>query len=141
LIDIGGEVVAKGVNVKSSNLWRVGIEEPNFDGSQSHNKIIELDNLAMATSGVYRKYKIDANGEKYSHILDAKTGYPSKTNILSVSVIAPNCATADAYATAFKAMGIVRTTELLKSHPELQVYFIYEDDEKVLKTLSLNKFP
>jgi len=141
LIDIGGEIIAKGINVESSNLWRVGIEEPNFDGSQSHNKIIELDNSAMATSGVYRKFKIDVNGEKYSHILDAKTGYPSKTNILSVSVIAPNCATADAYATAFKAMGIVRTTELLKSHPELQVYFIYEDDEKMLKTLSLNNFP
>ena len=141
LIDIGGEVVAKGINIESSSLWRVGIEEPNFDGSQSHNKIIELDDLAMATSGVYRKFKVDENGEKYSHILDANTGYPSKTNILSVSVIAPNCATADAYATAFQAMGIVRTTELLKSHPELQVYFIYEDDEKILKTLSLNKFP
>jgi len=141
LIDIGGEVVARGINIETSSLWRVGIEEPNFDGSQSHNKIIELDNSAMATSGVYRKFKIDKNGEKYSHILNAKTGYPSKTNVLSVSVIAPNCAIADAYATAFKAMGIVKTTELLKIHPELQVYFIYQDDEKVLKTLSLNKFP
>jgi len=141
LIDIGGEIVAKGINVNSSNLWRVGIEEPNFDGSQSHNKIIELDNSAMATSGVYRKFKIDEKGERYSHILDAKTGYPSKTNILSVSVIAPNCAISDAYATAFKAMGIEKVTELLKSHPELKVYFIYEDDNKQLKTLSLNSFP
>ena len=141
LIDIGGEIVAKGSNIESSNLWSVGIEEPNFDGTQSHNKIIQLDNTAMATSGIYRKFKIDENGERYSHILNAKTGYPSKTNVLSVSVIAPNCATADAYATAFKAMGIVKTTGLLKSHKELKVYFIYEDDEKVLKTLSLNNFP
>jgi len=141
LIDIGGEVVAKGINVESSNLWSIGIEEPNFDGTQSRKKVIGLDNTAMATSGVYRKFKIDENGERYSHILDAKTGYPSKTNILSVSVIAQNCATADAYATAFKAMGISKTAELLKSHPELKVYFIYEDDEKVLKTLSLNNFP
>jgi len=141
LIDIGGEIVAKGNNVESSNLWSVGIEEPNFDGTQSHNKIIQLDNTAMATSGIYRKFKIDENGERYSHILNAKTGYPSKTNILSVSVIAPNCATADAYATAFKAMGIVKTKALLKSHQELKVYFIYEDDKKVLRTLSLNNFP
>ena len=141
LIDIGGEIVAKGRNVESSSLWSVGIEEPNFDGTQSHNKAIKLDNSAMATSGVYRKFKVDDNGEKYSHILNAKTGYPSKTNILSVSVIAPNCAKADAYATAFKAMGIVKTTTLLKLHQELKVYFIYEDDEKALKTLSLNNFP
>lgn len=141
LIDIGGEIVAKGINVETSSLWNVGIEEPNFDGTQSHNKIIKLDNAAMATSGVYRKFKIDDNGERYSHILNAKTGYPSKTSILSVSVIASNCAAADAYATAFKAMGIVKTIALLKSHKELKVYFIYEDDEKVLKTLSLNNFP
>ncbi len=141
LIDIGGEIVAKGINIESSNLWRVGIEEPNFDKTQSHKKVISLENVAMATSGVYRKFKVDANGAKYSHIINAKTGYPSKTNILSVSVIAQTCAEADAYATAFKAMGIEKVTELLKKHPELQVYFIYEDKEKLLKTLSLNDFP
>ena len=141
LIDIGGEIVAKGTNVESSNLWRVGIEEPNFDGTQSHKKVIGLENVAMATSGVYRKFKVDVNGAKYSHIINAKSGYPSKTNILSVSVIAPNCATADAYATAFKVMGIEKVKELLKYHPELKVYFIYEDDNKQLKTLSLNNFP
>jgi len=141
LIDIGGEVVANGVNVESSNLWSVGIEEPNFDGTQSHKKVIGLENVAMATSGVYRKFKVDASGAKYSHIINTKSGYPSKTNILSVSVIASTCAVADAYATAFKAMGIEKVAELLKSHPELKVYFIYEDDNKQLKTLSLNSFP
>ena len=141
LIDIGGEIVANGVNVESSNSWKVGIEDPNFDKTQSHKKVISLENVAMATSGVYRKFKVDENGAKYSHIINPKTGYPSKTNILSVSVIAPTCAEADAYATAFKAMGIEKVTELLKMHPELQVYFIYEDKDKKLKTLSLNSFP
>lgn len=141
LIDIGGEIVAKGINIESSNLWKVGIEEPNYDGTQSHKKVVELENAAMATSGVYRKFKVDVNGAKYSHIINAKTGYPSKTNILSVSVIASTCTIADAYATAFKAMGIEKVTELLKTHPELQVYFIYEDEEQQLKTLSLNSFP
>lgn len=140
LIDIGGEVVAKGKNLKSLQVWRVGIEEPNFDGTQSYNKVIALNNCAMATSGIYRKFKIDDNGVRYAHIIDAKTGYPSKTNILSVSVIAPTCAIADGYATAFKAMGIEKVKELLLSHPELKVYFIYEDD-KQLKTLALNAFP
>ena len=141
LIDIGGEIVAKGINVDSSRIWSVGIEEPNFNGTQSHKKVIGLENVAMATSGVYRKFKVDVNGAKYSHIINTKSGYPSKTNILSVSVIAPTCAVADAYATAFKAMGIEKVTGLLKSHPELKVYFIYEDDNKQLKTLNLNNFP
>jgi len=103
--------------------------------------VVGLENAAMATSGVYRKFKVDENGAKYSHIINAKTGYPSKTNILSVSVIAPTCAVADAYATAFKAMGVEKVTGFLKAHPELKVYFIYEDEEKLLKTLSLNDFP
>jgi len=141
LIDIGGEIVAKGINIESSNFWRIGIEEPNFDGVQSHKKVVGLENAAMATSGVYRKFKVDADGAKYSHIINAKTGYPSKTNILSVSVIAPTCTIADAYATAFKVMGIEKVTELLKTHPELKVYFIYEDKNREIKTLSLNGFP
>jgi thiamine biosynthesis lipoprotein len=141
LIDIGGEIVAKGVNKTRNNPWNVGIEKPNFDGSQSQQIAIALHNEAMATSGVYRKFKVDEDGNKYAHIINTKTGYPSKTNILSVSVIAPTCAVADAYATAFKVMGIERVKELLKTHQELKVYFIYEDDNKHLQTISLNNFP
>lgn len=141
LIDIGGEIVAKGVNKLREKAWNVGIEKPNFDGSQSQQIAVALNNEAMATSGVYRKFKVDENGNKYAHIISTKTGYPSKTNILSVSVIAPTCAVADAYATAFKAMGVERVKKLLKSHSELKVYFIYEDDNKHLQTLSLNNFP
>ena len=141
LIDIGGEIVAKGTNLISEKNWNVGIEKPNFDGSQSQQIAIALHNEAMATSGVYRKFKVDENGNKYAHIIDAKTGCPSKTNILSVSVIAPTCAVADAYATAFKAMGIEKVKEFLKTHPELKVYFIFEDENNQLQTLSLNDFP
>lgn len=141
LIDIGGEIVAKGNNQLSNKTWRVGIEKPNFDNTQSQQIAISLTNEAMATSGVYRKFKVDENGNKYAHIINTKTGFPSKTNILSVSVIAPTCAVADAYATAFKAMGIERVKELLQSHPELKVYFIYEDADKQLQTLVLNNFP
>ncbi|MGF1557050.1 FAD:protein FMN transferase [Paucihalobacter sp.] len=141
LVDIGGEIRTKGINTTSGNPWKIGIDDPNFDGTQSYSKIISLTDKSMATSGTYRKFKVDANGSKYSHIIDTKTGYPSKTNLLSVSVIADDCMTADAYATAFKAMGIEAITDFLKSHPELMVYLIFENEQQELQNLSLNNFP
>ncbi|WP_138433282.1 FAD:protein FMN transferase [Winogradskyella algicola] len=141
LVEIGGEIRAKGKNIQKKSPWKVGLDEPRFDGEQSVFKAIELRDEAMATSGTYRKFKIDENGNKYAHIIDTKTGYPTKTSILSVSVIAGDCMTADGYATAFQAMGIEKVSEFLKSHPELKVYFIYEDKDQALKTLNLNSFP
>ena len=141
LVEIGGDMRVKGINLEKEASWKVGIDDPNFDGEQSYSKVISLKDEAMATSGTYRKFKIDENGNRYAHIIDTKTGYPSRTNVLSVSVIAENCMTADAYATAFQAMGIEAVKAFLNQHPELKVYFIYEDDTNVLKTLSLNGFP
>lgn len=140
LINIGGELRAKGVNKSSGHFWSVGVEDPNFDGTQSINKVISLKDKAMATSGTYRKFKIDENGNRYAHIIDTKTGYPSKTNLLSISVIAKDCMTADAYATAFKTMGIEKVKTFLKAHPELKVFLIFENDNKELETLALNGF-
>ena len=141
LINIGGELHAKGINVEKHSGWTVGVENPNFDGIQSWDKIFVLKDAAMATSGTYRKFKIDENGNRYAHIIDAKTGYPSKTNLLSISVIAEDCMTADAYATAFKAMGIEKVKTFLKTHPELKVFLIFENKSKEFETLSLNDFP
>ncbi|TPV35696.1 FAD:protein FMN transferase [Paucihalobacter ruber] len=141
LVDIGGEISAKGFNMQSGNPWKIGIDDPNFDGSQSYSKVISLNDEAMATSGTYRKYKVDRDGNRYSHIIDTKTGYPSKTNLLSISVIAEDCMTADAYATAFKAMGIEKIKEFLNFRPDLKVYLIFENENNQLETLSLNNFP
>jgi thiamine biosynthesis lipoprotein len=141
LVEIGGEIRVKGKNVEKNSYWKVGVENPNFDGSQSILKTIILRDEAMATSGTYRKFKTDDNGNKYAHIIDAKTGYPSKTNLLSISVIAENCMVADAYATAFKAMGIEKVKEFLITHPELKVFLIFENAKRELETLSLNGFP
>lgn len=141
IVEIGGEIRAKGMNMETRKPWRVGIEKPNFDGTQSLIKAIDLHNEAMATSGTYRKYSIDENGNRYSHIIDAKTGYPSKTNLLSISVIANTCMVADAYATAFKAMGVEKVKQFLESHPELKVFLIFENDNNELETLALNGFP
>ncbi|SFZ93758.1 thiamine biosynthesis lipoprotein [Flaviramulus basaltis] len=141
LVEIGGEIRVKGINAEKENKWKVGVEKPNFDGEQSILKSISLKDEAMATSGTYRKYKIDDNGNKYAHIIDTKTGYPSKTNVLSVSVIAKQCMMADAYATAFKAMGIEKVKAFLKFHQELKVFLIFENDKKEFETVSLNDFP
>lgn len=141
LVEIGGEIRGKGSNIIKQKPWRIGVEDPNFDGTQSYSKVISLRNEAMATSGGYRKYKTDENGERYIHILDAKTGYPLKSNLLAVSVITGNCMGADAYATAFMSMGLEESMKFLDTHPELKVYFIYEDQDKELKTISINGFP
>lgn len=141
IVDIGGEIRCKGQNFEKQKPWRVGVELPHFDGEQSILKAISLHDEAMATSGTYRKFKTDSLGNRYSHIIDTKTGYPSKTNLLSISVIADDCMTADAYATAFKAMGIEKVKTFLATHPELKVFLIFENDKRELETLSLNGFP
>jgi len=140
LVELGGEIHSKGINKEKLTSWTVGIDRPNFDGSQSVLKAINLEDEAMATSGTYRKFKLDENGNRYAHIIDTKTGYPSKTNVLSVSVLANDCMIADAYATAFQAMGIEKVTKLLETHPELKVFFIFENENNELETLALNGF-
>ena len=141
IVEIGGEIRTKGINKEKNKPWKVGVEMPHFDGTQSIIRAISVTDEAMATSGTYRKFKIDANGNRYSHIIDTKTGYPSKTNLLSISVIASNCMTADAYATAFKAMGIEKVKEFLENHKELKVFLIFENDKNELETMGLNDFP
>jgi thiamine biosynthesis lipoprotein len=143
LVNIGGEIRVSGINIEKNKPWTVGLDQPRFDGLQNPDDYVlavELTNESMATSGTYRKFKIDNTGNRYAHIMDTKTGYPSKTNILSVSVIAESCMIADGYATAFQAMGIEKVTAFLKSHPELKVFFIFENDQNEFETLSLNNF-
>ncbi|WP_396601860.1 FAD:protein FMN transferase [Algibacter sp. R77976] len=141
LVEIGGEIRVKGINTEKQSDWKVGVEEPNFEGEQSILKAVSLKNQAMATSGTYRKFKVDKDGNRYAHIIDTETGYPSKTNLLSITVIAENCMEADAYATAFKSMGIEKVKAFLKNHPELKVFLIFENENQQLETLSLNNFP
>lgn len=135
LVEIGGEIRARGLSPKGGP-WRIGIEEPNFDGSRSFQTIINLKNESIATSGSYRKFKIDSiSGKKYAHTIDTKTGYPSKSNLLSASVIAKSdCADVDAYATAFMAMGFEETKIFLSAHHDLKAILIYTGKEGELIT-------
>jgi len=134
LVEIGGEIRAKGVNAKNK-YWSVGIENPNLDGTRSLTKITTLENESMATSGNYRKYKIDKNtGAKIAHTLNPKTGFPAKTDLLSVSVIGKTtCGEVDAYATSFMAMGFKRAKKMVLKNNKIKVFFIYIQDD-VLKT-------
>jgi len=127
LIEIGGEVRASGTKEGNIN-WIVGIEKPaeNSEAEQVIQEKVELKNKSMATSGNYRKYFIK-DGIKYSHTIDPATGYPVHHSLLSVTVLADDCSTADAYATAFMVMGLDKAKKFLKTHSDLEAYFIYSD--------------
>jgi thiamine biosynthesis lipoprotein len=129
LIDIGGEVLAMG-HKPDGGKWTVGIERPTTDSLDARElkAIVALENSALATSGNYRKF-FEENGIRYSHTIDPFTGYPVHHSLLSVSVKAVDCCTADAYATAFMVMGLERSKEFLDGHNELDAYFIFSDEK------------
>lgn len=130
LVEIGGEVVAKGINAKG-NAWSIGISNPDdneFFTQQKLKAIVELKNKALATSGNYRNYYIEG-GVKYAHTIDPKTGYPVQHSLLSTTVLADNCMTADAFATSFMVSGLEKSIEIANADDEIEVYFIYSDEE------------
>tara|TARA_B100001113_G_scaffold346981_1_gene338653 strand:+ start:3465 stop:4451 length:987 start_codon:yes stop_codon:yes gene_type:complete len=140
LVEIGGEIRVKGVNLSKNNPWVVGIDAPNYDITREIFNTTELKNSAMATSGIYRKYKVDSNGKRYAHILDPISGAPTKTNILSVSVISDNCIEADAYATALHVMSLTEIGIFLKTNTDLNVYIIYENEKNEIVGKAYNNF-
>jgi thiamine biosynthesis lipoprotein len=129
IVEIGGEVYAKGKKPNGDN-WTIGIEKP-IDNKTSDNPlkaIVKLENLAIATSGNYRRFIIE-DGIKYAHHIDPKTGYPTKNNLLSASIFAKECISSDANATGVLVMGFEKAKEFLQKHQELQAYLIYSDDK------------
>ncbi len=89
--------------------------------------ILQLNNRSLATSGNYRKY-YEENGVKYAHTINPKTGYPAVQSILSATIIADDCITADAYATVCMVSGLEKSKEILNKHKELEGYLIYGDE-------------
>ncbi len=133
IVEIGGEIRAKGNNIEKQRDWIVGVEDPNEDGTRTANKTFPLINASMATSGNYRKYKKDSTGRKTVHTINPKTGFAQASDLLSVSVISTEgCAEADAYATAFMAMGVATTKKNIKHHKKVKAYLIYENVSKKL---------
>ena len=123
-------VVKKGTKPDGSK-WRVGIEKPSLEpgDERSIQQVIEIQDKSLATSGSYRKY-YEENGKRYSHAINPKTGYPVTHNLLSVTVIAPTAAEADALATAILVMGREKSLELIDQNPSIEAYFISWDKEK-----------
>lgn len=124
MVEIGGEVATHGRN-SGGKTWRIGVNKPvDGAGSAALQNVLAVGNLALATSGNYRNFYYK-DGKKYAHTIDPRTGRPVQHSLLSASVIAPDCATADAYATAFMVVGMEQAQKILENHPKLMAYFIY----------------
>lgn len=135
IVELGGEVKAKGKKSRNE-FWKIGVDQPNEVATDDRplEAVIQLQNKALATSGNYRKFYVE-NGEKHSHIINPVTGYPEKHTLLSATVIAEDCMTADAYATAFMVMGVDQSKQFLQKNAGLglEVFFIFNEKE-TLKT-------
>lgn len=132
LLEVGGEIMCKGVNAKGKD-WSIAIDKPvdgNFIPGSSIEAIIEVSGKGLVTSGNYRKFYIE-NGEKRSHTIDPRTGYPVTHNLLSATVIAPTAAMADAYATCLMVLGTDKAKEFLGSRPDLDALLVYGEQENL----------
>lgn len=135
MVEIGGEVVTKGKNSKGG-VWTIGISKPIENPTTSSNglhEVIGISGKSMATSGNYRNFR-EENGRKIAHTIDPRTGYPVQHSLLSATVIADDCATADAWATAFMVMGLDNAISYCDNESDIDGYFIYSDENGALKT-------
>lgn len=125
LVEIGGEMVISGVNSKGE-IWNIGVSQPDDDptaSSKQLNTILHLTDCAMATSGNYRNF-YEKDGIKYAHTIDPHTCRPVSHSLLSATVIAQDCATADALATSFMVMGADSAVSLVNRMPEIKAYLL-----------------
>jgi thiamine biosynthesis lipoprotein len=140
MVEVGGELRAKGTKLNDSS-WTVGIEQPNESLTEDASLFAEIKirDKSLATSGNYKKFYVE-EGRKYAHIIDPFTGYPAKHNLLSTTVIADDCMTADAYATSFMVMGLEKSKQFLLEHKDLdlEVFFICDENGVLKKYTSKN---
>ena len=127
MVEIGGEVRVRGKNPQDK-WWTIGINTPDEKAAATdfQSKVL-LKNRALATSGNYRNY-YEVNGEKYAHTINSKTGFPEKNRLLSVSIFADDCMTADAYATACMTMGLEKSFDMVSNIDGVDGYFIYSEE-------------
>ena len=133
MVEIGGEVITSGISPRRVP-WRIAVIKPTDDTLSVNNErqaVLNVTDKAMATSGNYRRFYYKG-GKRYAHTIDPRTGYPVQHNILSATVLAPDCTTADAYATSFMVMGLEKAQAILEKHPELMAYLIYTDKDNKL---------
>lgn len=135
-VEIGGEVVTFGTNIGERRPWQVGILDPNSSlDEQWYIAYAQLEDMALATSGNYFNFRVE-EGRKFSHTIDPDTGYPVQRTILSASVFADDCMTADAWATAFMVMGEERAIEILNSRDDIKAFLTYSEDDGSVGTFA-----
>ena len=134
MIELGGEM-RLGDPKPMAELWKVGIDKPmNPEEGREMQKVLELANKSIATSGSYRKF-YELNGQRYSHTINPLLGYPVQHNLLSASVIANSAADADALATICMVLGLEKSKEYIaKLDQEVEVYLIYQAENGELKS-------
>ena len=139
MVEVGGEIVLSGKNPKGK-LWNIGISKPVDDSLSVNNElqtVIPITDIAMATSGNYRNFYMK-DGRKYAHTIDPHTCMPVSHNLLSATVFAADCATADALATSMMVMGLDSAQALCARHPEIQAYLIYQAPDGTLSTCGIS---
>lgn len=139
LVDIGGEVVAHGVNDKGDK-WHIGITKPNInnEGAQDElQQVLAVSDAAMATSGNYRNYYYDG-GERRSHTIDPRTGYPVQHSVLSATVISSTCMRADAMATACMVLGADEALDMIRRAEDAACYLIVAQNDSLVTLTSPN---
>ena len=142
LVEIGGEIVAQGFSPKTKKVWRIAIDDPNQSEERKFIKLISLNNTALATSGNYRKYKINKEtGKRSVHSINPKTGNSFPTEVLSASVLAETCMIADAYATALMVMPFTDSMALIESESSLEAYWVIENEDGVVEEIVSSGFP
>ncbi len=140
LVEIGGEVRTRGTRNKEE--WKIGIDRPeenNFIPGNDLQAIIRLRDRSLATSGNYRKFYVE-DGVKYSHTIDPVTGLPARNTLLSATIIAGDCATADGIATACMVMGREKCMDFLQRHSEFDAFLVYSDEKGNFRTWTTEKF-
>jgi thiamine biosynthesis lipoprotein len=125
LVEIGGEINVKGTKADGI-AWRIAVEQPNVEG-QSVQQVIEPGTMSMATSGDYRNF-YEENGERFSHLIDPRSGYPIKHKLASATVLHSSCMTADGYATAMMVLGTEASLALAKEK-DLAIMLIEKQEQ------------
>lgn len=141
LVEVGGELRIGGYKQPSGDLMKVAIESPgeNEFELESIQKIIQLTNGAITTSGNYRKF-YESKGQKISHIIDGRTGFPANNDLISVTVVAKDALTADAYDNAIMVMGMKKGLQFVEQREWLAAYFIYKTKDGAIKDTASSKF-
>ncbi len=128
MLEVGGEIVCRGSRMDGGS-WRIGIDKPvygNHVAGASTQAVLTLGDGAMATSGNYRRFYVDSLGRTVVHTISGLTGRAEPTDMFSATVVASDCATADAFATMFMAVGSEEAREIITREPSLKAYFIYD---------------